>query len=420
MKLPKWPNPHYFHHINLGLDRILELLKRLDNPHLKMPPTIHIAGTNGKGSTLAFLKNIFQEAGYKVHRYTSPHLIEFNERIEICGEKISDIFLDEIIEKCREACEISPKIDITFFEATTAMAFFAFSQVKADILLLETGMGGEFDATNVLPKVLCSIISPIALDHQEFLGSTIEKIAEAKAGIIKENCPVICAKQNPQVLNLIQSKALKLNAEFINYKVFFENLNFNFNAIKIPLNGSHQIENAQLAVCCIKHQNLFKISNENIKNGIEKTRWKARLEKIEDGNFIKKLPKNFQLYLDGSHNPQGATTIAEFLDKFPDYKKILIFQMLKDKNCEEFLKIIRNNIDKLLICQIASDSRFRSPQNISKIAKNLQINSSIIDNFADGFEKIQQEFSSKPTIILICGSLYFASEFLIENQYDKK
>lgn len=416
MKLPKWPDPHYFHHINLGLERIFELLKRLDNPHLKMPPTIHIAGTNGKGSTLAFLKNIFQEAGYKVHRYTSPHLVEFNERIEICGEKINDNFLNEILEKCREACEIEPKIDITFFEATTACAFLAFSQIKADILLLETGMGGEYDATNVLPKVLCSLITTIALDHQEFLGATIEKIAEAKAGIIKENCPVICVEQNPQVLDLINSKALQLNAEFINSKVFFESLNFNLDAIKIPLIGSHQIENVMLAISCIKHQNLFKISDEDIKNGVEKTRWKARLEKIEDGIFAKKLQHNLQLYLDGSHNPQGAMTIAEFLTNFPHHQKIVIFQMLKDKNCEEFLKIIGNKIDKLLICKIASDARFRSPQNILEIAQNLQINSAIIENFADGFEKIQQEFSSQQALILICGSLYFSAEFLIENQ----
>jgi dihydrofolate synthase/folylpolyglutamate synthase len=292
----------------------------------------------------------------------------------------------------------------------------AFSQVEADILLLETGMGGEFDATNVLPHVLCSIITTISIDHQEFLGKTIEKIAEAKAGIIKENCPVICVDQNPQVLDLIQSKASKLNAEFINSKVFFESLNFNLNAIKIPLNGSHQIENAKLAISCAKYQNHFKINDENIKNGIEKTRWKARLEKIEDGIFAQNLPKNFQLYLDGSHNPQGATTIAEFLTNFPNHQKIVIFQMLKDKNCEEFLKIIGTKIDKLLIFKIASDTRFRSPQNILEIAQNLQINSKIIENFYDAFEKIQQEFSSQESLILICGSLYFASEFLIENQ----
>jgi dihydrofolate synthase/folylpolyglutamate synthase len=415
VKLPKWPDPNYFHHINLGLDRIFELLKRLDNPHLKMPPTIHIAGTNGKGSTLAFLKNIFQDAGYKVHRYTSPHLVEFNERIEICGEKIDDNFLNEVLEKCREACEITPKIDITFFEATTACAFLAFSKIEADILLLETGMGGEFDATNVLPQVLCSIITTISLDHQEFLGVNVEKIAEAKAGIIKKNCPIICVDQNPQVLDLIKSKASALNAEFINSKVFFENLNFNLGDIKIPLIGSHQIENAKLAISCVNHQNHFKINDENIKNGIEKTRWKARLEKIEDGIFAQNLPKNFQLYLDGSHNPQGATTIAEFLENFSDYRKIIIFQMLKDKNCEEFLKIIGNKVDKLLICKIASDYRFRTPQNILEIAQNLQINSMIIENFADGFEKIQQEFSSQQALILICGSLYFASEFLEQN-----
>ena len=159
--------------IELGLDRILLLLSRLNNPHLNLPPVIHIAGTNGKGSVLAFLKEIFNQANYTVHRYTSPHLVRFNERIEIANNIISDEELNKLSKQCHLACQITPAINPTFFEFTTAMAFLAFSQHKADVVLLETGLGGEFDATNVVPQVLLSIITTISFDHQEFLGNSL-------------------------------------------------------------------------------------------------------------------------------------------------------------------------------------------------------------------------------------------------------
>ncbi len=416
MILPNWPNPNNFHHIDLGLERIFTLLERLDNPHLKLPKTIHVAGTNGKGSTLAFLKAIYEEAGYKVHRYTSPHLVEFNERIEIAGKMISDELLQKYSEICQKACEISPKIDATFFEGTTAIAFLAFANHDADILLLETGMGGEFDATNVLPKVFQSIITPISFDHQEFLGDSLDKIAEAKAGIIKKNCLTICANQELLVFDVISKKAQELNSKLVLTKDFFAQTNIDLDSIKIPLNGSHQIENAKTAICSIKNQTDFKISDQNIKDGLENTNWKARLEKINSGNLIKKLSKNFQIYLDGSHNVQGATTIAEFLENFQNHQKILISQMLNDKNCEEFLKIIGSKINLLLIPEIAKDSRFRKAKDILKIAKDLKINAQTTENFTETFSAIEVNFKNQKTVILICGSLYFASEFLIANQ----
>ena len=190
MHLHFWPNPSGYRDIELGLSRVFDLLARVGNPHLKLPPTIHLAGTNGKGSTLSFLRTIFAESGLKIHTYTSPHLVNFNERIVLNGSEISDNFLNEILSECKEAAEIFPEIKVTFFEGITVAAFLAFSRVEADLLLLETGMGGRLDATNVLPKILCSIITPIAFDHQDFLGKTLAKIAFEKGGIIKKNCQV--------------------------------------------------------------------------------------------------------------------------------------------------------------------------------------------------------------------------------------
>ena len=172
MKYLFWPDFTGYRNIELGLFRVYELLNRLDNPQLKIPPTIHLAGTNGKGSTLSFLRSIFTQNGYKVHSYTSPHLVNFNERFVLAGTEISDDFLSEILSECKKAAEQTPAIPVTFFEGITVAAFLAFSRVKADILLLETGMGGRLDATNILSEVLCSVITPIALDHPDFLGNT--------------------------------------------------------------------------------------------------------------------------------------------------------------------------------------------------------------------------------------------------------
>ena len=408
MKLPFWPNPIGYRNIELGLTRVYELLRRLDNPHLKLPPTIHLAGTNGKGSTLAFLKAICEEHNLKTHSYTSPHLVNFNERIILAGREISDEFLNEILNICKIECEKEPKIKITYFEGITVAAFLAFSKVKADILLLETGLGGRLDATNVLPKVLCSIITPIALDHEEFLGDNIAKIAFEKAGIIKEDCPVIIGKQQEAAQEAIARQAKKYGAKIINY-------NPKFSDYKTSLIGHHQKDNAALAVTAIKSQNKFQISEEKIKSALIKAKWPARLQKIENGKLKENLTKNCDLYLDGGHNIAGAKTIKEFLKSQNHRKKIIIFSMLEDKNCRDFLNEIKDEIDQLIAIEIENEVKSRDKEEIEKIARSLNIKSQIAQNIEQGLEQVNDE---KDSLILICGSLYLAGEFLEKNSYN--
>lgn len=416
MKLPFWPNPLGFRDIDLGLSRVFSLLERLENPHLKIPPTIHIAGTNGKGSTLSFLKAILEESNLKVHTYTSPHLVNFNERIVLAGAEISDDFLNEILRQCQAAAEQKPEIKITYFEGITVAAFLAFSKIKADILLLETGMGGRLDATNVLPKVLCSIITPISFDHQEFLGETLEKIASEKCGIIKKNCPVICGKQEDSAFRIIAKKAQELNCDLISYKNAIANYD-------LPLKGAHQLENAATAIAAIKSQKQFSISENQIIEGLKKTFWPARLQKINSGKFFNLLPKNYELYLDGSHNLAGANTVADFLKSKKDCQKIMIFSMLKDKDCHGFLDIVKNEIDELIAIEIANEPKSRKSDEINKIAAELQISSRISKDIfsaiklASGGENRNEDEddSKKQTLIIVCGSLYLAGNFLEEN-----
>lgn len=463
MKLPFWPNPKGYRDIELGLSRVYDLLARLDNPHKKLPPTIHIAGTNGKGSTLSFLRTIFAEGGYSVHSYTSPHLVSFNERIVLAGQEISDEFLNECLQTCKDAASQHPQIDVTFFEGITVAAFLAFSQVKADVLLLETGLGGRLDATNVIEENLLSIITPIAFDHTDFLGNSLAKIAFEKAGIIKKNCPVIIGKQKVSALRAIEQQGFKLgcamqifgkdfaveknrgeenNAKKWIYKIYNEkksknldqeiltkklqkhssDLNHTEQSITFPapsLPGPHQIDNAAVAITAALTQKKLPITIEQIKSALQKTIWLARLQKITEGKFIKNLPQNFELILDGSHNLQGAATVQQFLKSQTNKKKFVIFSMLQDKDCESFLNKIKDEVDELICLTIPNESKSRTKDEIAEIARDLKINSTAANNFEDAFAKILAQKYSHKALILVCGSLYLAGEFLKENNSEK-
>ncbi len=451
MKLPFWPNPTGYRNIDLGLSRVFDLLGRVGNPHQKLPPTIHIAGTNGKGSTLAFLRAILEENGQLVHCYTSPHLVEFNERIVLVGEKISDDFLNECLLACKNACEIEPKITPTYFEAITVAAFLAFSKIKADFLLLETGMGGRLDATNVIEKNLCTIITPISFDHDEFLGDSLAKIAFEKAGIIKKNCPVFVAKQNDDALEVIKNQAAKMYSEV---KIFGEDFdveilqdcwNFLYDAkvdfgeknehqkeqiwrkkmtLPLPANltGTHQIHNAALALNAAISQNLVFVKENAIKSALLRANWLARLQKITSGRFFAKIASG-EVFLDGSHNLAGAATVFEFLQSKRESKRILIFSMLKDKDCEGFLRKIRSEIDFLIALPIENEPKSRSSEEIVKIAQSLSINSVAVGDFDEAFDfvaKLDEGAKSgssldKNKLVLVCGSLYLAGNFLEKN-----
>lgn len=423
MKFPFWPDFKGYRDIELGLSRVYELLERLDNPQRKLPPTIHLAGTNGKGSTLSFLRSIFTENGYRVHTYTSPHLVNFNERITLNGAEISDEFLTEVLRECKKAAEKSPAIPVTFFEGITVAAFLAFSRMKADVLLLETGMGGRLDATNILPKVLCSIITPIAFDHTDFLGKTLSKIAFEKGGIIKKNCPVIIGKQKSSALQTLENKAFEVNSPAKifgrDWKIRKEKNGFLFEGfgkkISLPtpsLTGEHQIENASTAIAAALEQEKFPIKINLLQLALQKTFWPGRLEKIKSGKFFEILPKNFELYLDGSHNLHGAATIEKFLRQQKNKKIFVIFSMLQDKDCKGFLKKISSHIDQLIAVTISDEAKSRKAEEISKIAKELGIKSVAAKNFDEAFEKAK---CKEPALILICGSLYLAGSFLGEN-----
>lgn len=412
---PFWPNPSNYQNIDLGLDRVYALLERLDNPHLKLPPTIHIAGTNGKGSTLSFLKAIFEQANLKVHTYTSPHLVEFNERIVLAGSEISDKFLNDVLNKCKIAAEIDPKINVTFFEGITAAAFLAFSKVKADVLLLEVGLGGRLDATNVIKNPIATVLTPIDIDHTEFLGKTLTKITLEKCGIIKENCPVIISKQKPTALKIIIDVAQKNNSEIFSFDQDYK-LN-----ITPSLTGSHQIINAKCAIATILAlKSKFKISKQNIEAGIKSAVWKARLQKITSGKFTQNLPNNFELYLDGSHNPQGSMTISDWLkNEDKQIKNYLICGMLKEKNSYGFLKNFKNKIELLVGIKIENEPKTKSAKEICDVAEKLDLKALEGTNFSNAIQQIttyhSKNYSGQPAKIIICGSLYLAGNFLSKN-----
>jgi dihydrofolate synthase/folylpolyglutamate synthase len=420
---PFWPNPIGYRDVILGLSRVKDLLSRLQNPHLKLPPTIHIAGTNGKGSTLSFLRKIFEESSLLVHSYTSPHLVNFNERIILQGKEISDQYLTEILNECKFFAEKSPKIEVTFFEGITVAALLAFSKIKADVLLLEVGMGGRLDATNVLDEVLCSIITPISFDHQDFLGKSLKEISKEKAGIIKPNCPLIVGKQEQESLQTILSTAKELNSSAKifgkDWQIKKEENGFYFKGFNqelfLPnpsLIGSHQIENASVAIACILQQKKFQVNVNSILSAIEKTNWPARLQKIVTGKFFNQLPKNFELYLDGSHNQQGAKTVKEFLLKHKEKKIYAIFSMLKDKNCHEFLKIINSEINQLFCLTIPNEPKSYQNHEILKIANEHKIKAKTAENFQECFDEILKSNDKNNSLIIICGSLYLAGIFL--------
>ncbi len=453
MNIPHWPQMKGLRDIKLGLDRVLALLDRLGNPHKKLPPTIHVAGTNGKGSTLAYLDSILQDACYKVHKYTSPHLVKFNERIILDGEPISDKFLKEIINECERAANIRPKIDVTFFEGITAAAFLAFSKVKADVLLLETGMGGRLDATNVITKPIVTIITSIFKDHTEFLGDTLEQIAFEKAGIIKENCPVIVSNQDSDVMDVIHRKSETFKNSPVLYfgkhfdvKILQDKMKFSIDntVFKLPLPsliGHHQVKNACLAISALYIQNHFKINANNIKYGLKKTKWRGRIEKVNKGKLRELLSKDYELYIDGGHNADASKALSSWIlrdnmnlinNKKRKPRTYVICAMLQDKDSKGFFKYLSGAVDFVVGVPMEHESRVEKASVIARRAAANGIKATYSDDFQQAFKYIQalheedqdknifrklviKEAVKNPARVIICGSLYLVSEFLREN-----
>ncbi len=408
-------------YIDLNLNRIYRLLKDLGDPHLNLPPTIHVAGTNGKGSTIAFLKSILEYGGLKVHVYTSPHLVSFNERIRIKGQLITDEFLSELL---LEVEKINNKKEITFFEFTTAAAFLAFSRVKADILLLEVGLGGRLDATNVVPNILASIITRISFDHEHFLGNTLSLITREKCGIIKKETPVITMHQGENINQIIKKTSIKLNAplSIINKKDFIlgkKRFSFKYNnkIIESPLpslRGKHQHENSALALTCLNivSQKLNKFNLSRSINGLKKVRWPARTQFLDSGKLIKLVYKKQRLIvLDGAHNTLGAKSLKEVLKEFSD-NWLLIFGYLKTRKPQEFLEELRSISSEIITVKIPEQNESYSSKKLLKAAKMIGFSGYASTSIVDAFNKAEES----NLCICICGSLYLAGKILSMNE----
>jgi dihydrofolate synthase/folylpolyglutamate synthase len=437
MKLPIWPQPNGINKIKLGLERMKNLLEKLGNPQDNIAPVFHVAGTNGKGSTTAFIKCILEENGYKVHRYISPHLVRFNERIEIYGKEITDEYYYELANECKEIIEKN-NIEVSYFEIITTIAFMAFSRNKADAVILEVGLGGRFDATNVIESPLATIITTISLDHTKILGDTVEKIAIEKFGIARHGCPIILSKQEGTVTDLLGIEAKKngcpaysYGKEWI-YKQFDNHCTFEglFKILKTPIpamEGRHQVINAGTAIASILCQNKLKVTDEAIERGVLKTFWKARLQNLNNTKLHDFIPKDSDLYLDGGHNEDGARVIKDWVNdkqKNDDRDNVMIISMLERKDTNTYIKILKDTFQYVIVVSNDSSSddrysKYKSGDDFKKEFEEVGISVlAVCKNAMSAIKTTKMKIKSKKKLrILMCGSLYFCGDVLslIEN-----
>ncbi len=391
-------------YIDLSLGRLEKLLKKLGNPHFDLPKTIHIAGTNGKGSIQSYIRKILVTNGYSCDSYISPHLTRFNERIILNNKEVSTRKLFSTLQYVKKINSNKP---ITFFEITTAAAFILFKNSKSDFLILETGLGGRLDATNIIPKKFCSIITPISYDHEEYLGNTIKKITREKLGIIKKSEFVFISKQNNEVKKYIKKKLSNLKniyyygKDYRVGKINKKNFEFIYNKKKIlitkpRLQGLHQIENSSLAIAFSKfiQEKNIKLNFNKTAKAIYNTEWPGRLEIIKY--------KNKKIILDGSHNIDGAKKLNKFLIE-NKLNPIVLFGMLNNKKINSFLKIISNKIKKILAIKIPNEKNAFMPNEIYKCCDLLAINCEEVRNLNHAIKYIN---SSREKLFLITGSLY--------------
>lgn len=416
--------------IDLSLDRVQRLLAALGHPERKLPPVIHVAGTNGKGSTIAFLRAILEAAGKRVHAYTSPHLVRFNERFRIGasgeGHLVSDDELSAILEECERANAGAP---ITAFEITTAAGLLIFARHPADVLLMEVGLGGRLDATNVIDHPLATIITRISIDHTDFLGDSLGKIAAEKAGILKRGVPAVIASQNREALAVIERQAGRLGAPL---KIAGEDwtateergrLVYQDEAglLDLPaprLYGRHQFENAGLAIAALRATRQFAIPGAAFDAGMTKAEWPARLHRLAHGRLVELAPAGSELWLDGGHNPDGGRAVAAALADLEERVSrplVLVVGMLASKDCEGFLGNFAGLARRLIAVPIPGAEKGLSPETVADIARSIGLSATSRDNLAEAFDAARKLDLEPPPRILITGSLYLAGEVLREN-----
>ncbi len=383
-----------------------------------MPPVIHIAGTNGKGSTTAFLRALAGAHGLRVHIDTSPHLIRVNERIRVAGELISDDALRRHIDTVLEANDGEP---LSFFEGMTIASFLAFTETEADLTLVEVGLGGRFDSTNVFAAPKVSVITPIAFDHKEFLGSHLCQIAWEKAGIIKPGCPVVSASQTSDIARTLRAEASYRDApiSFLSEKAdltvsegsqSIRLPGLELNDVELSLSGPHQLQNAALALLAFQTASICPISDSAVRMGLANAKWPARLQTLSDGPVTQKLDGK-KVLLDGGHNPHAAKAIAQALAA--DAPVTVIVAMLGNKDARSFLEIIAPVAERVIAVPMPGDRNGHAPDRLAGIASGLGMSASTAGTLSDALELASGTHSQT---VLICGSLYFAGDVLKANE----
>ena len=404
--------------IDLTLDRVWRLLEAVGNPQDRLPPVIHIAGTNGKGSTQAMIRAGLEAEGYKVHAYTSPHLARFHERIRLAGEFISEDALTEVLDRCYTANGPDP---ITYFEITTVAAMLAFAETEADFTLLEVGLGGRLDATNVIAAPKLSIITPVDLDHQSFLGDTLTAIAAEKAGIIKRGVPCIVGPQHADALDVIEVQAAKMGAPLIAYgqqwhvqeergRLVFQDETGLLDLPLPNLPGPHQVMNAGAALAALR---ALGVKEAGCEAAVTQAYWPARMEKLTSGTLVDRAAPA-ELWLDGGHNPAAGEALAATLKRLAARPTHLICGMLNTKDVAGYMRPLAGVAASLTAVSIPDEVNTIPAEQTAKIAQAAGLPSKTAESVEAAIDAIVAE--TPQARILICGSLYLAGHVIRMNQ----
>lgn len=427
--LPHWPIPASLGNCQINYDtvfeRIRQVLQKLDNPQHKLPPIIHVAGTNGKGSTASIIAEIFAQAGYKTAIYRSPHLHHCNERIVINGEKISDSFLFEIMEEARIAANQTP---LTFNEGMVIGAILAFSKFDCDIAIIECNMGGRIDATNILENKAATVITPISFDHMEYLGDSIQRIALEKAMIMRPNTPLICASQSTQALAVIDALAKDQHIPTYYYDYDYaimlndDDGSFDFemkikdqiislsNLPKPHLLGQHQYINHAAAIATVLALPQFDIKPHHIHQAITTVKWPSRLEKVSNGLNRLFQNTNSEIWIDGAHNEGGAYSLAIWMKEQKPLKTYMIVGFSRNKCKSTFIEKFKDIAHEIIAIKVEGEPYPEKAEKIAAIIATCQIQHRTADDLLDAMHYISQQVGNEACRLVICGSLYLARD----------
>ncbi|ABE37440.1 FolC bifunctional protein [Rhodopseudomonas palustris BisB5] len=413
--------------IDLTLGRIERLLAALDHPQRRLPPVIHIAGTNGKGSTLAFLRAILEAAGLSVHAYTSPHLVRVNETVRLGrpggGALVSDDEFAAALAHCERVNQGAP---ITLFEIETAAALWLFAQHPADVTLLEVGLGGRLDATNVIDQPLACVLTPIGIDHTEFLGPTLADIAAEKAGIIRRGVPVIVAGQQNDAMDVIEREAERLRAplhargqqwhvEVEHGRLAYQDDRGLMDLTAPKLFGRHQIDNAWLAIATLRAQQRFTFDQAAYQAGLLSADWPARMQRLTTGRLIDEAPPGSELWLDGGHNADGGRVAAAALGDLEERVSrplVIIAGMMANKDASAFLTNFTGLTRHVIAVPIPDRDGAMPPEKLADAGRALGLRVELADSVEAALSRIAGLAYELPPRILITGSLYLAGHVL--------